>query len=161
VSDPPEDLVEVRVLGMPLAVYRTASAHHDELFREFALVLARPATAGHEVPAQLLGLIERLSERFSGFTATPEATLQAAIERGDEMIDLTYEVPAAVADGARELTELLSRADDYCRHGDLLTVAPSAEAVRFRDWYLSEFVNQVNGEAPVPWSEYQGRSAPA
>ncbi|MDQ6927246.1 MAG: hypothetical protein M3159_01125 [Actinomycetota bacterium] len=154
-SDTSHELVEVRILGMSLDAYRTSSAHHDELFREFALVLARPSTAGHEVPAQLLSLIERLNERFSDFTASPEAELQVAIERDDDTIDLTYHVPRAAREAVQELADLLARADEYCKHGDLLTIAPPPEAVRFRDWYLDEFVGQIDGKDPVPWSQFE------
>ncbi|HUQ63586.1 MAG TPA: hypothetical protein VM121_07525 [Acidimicrobiales bacterium] len=160
-TDASEALVEVHIVGLALDTYRNSSAHHDELFREFALVLARPPSAGHEVPAQLLSVIERLNERFSSFTASPTAELQAAIETNAETIDLTYHLPSAVREAAAELTELLARADEYCLHGDLLTVAPPPEAVRFRNWFLGEFVAQINGADPVPWSEYDGRSAPA
>lgn len=153
-TDTPEDLVEVRILGLSLEAYRSSSAHHDELFREFALVLARPPSAGHEVPARLLSLIERLNDSFSGFTASPEAELQEAIESGDETIDLTYHVPRAAREGVEELAELLARADDYCQQGDLLTVAPPPEAVRFRDWFLGEFSAQIDGRRPVSWPEF-------
>jgi hypothetical protein len=154
-----DELVTVNLIGMSLDAYRTSSAHHDELFREFALILARPPEPGHEVPARLLSLVERLSERFSSFTASPEAELQTAIERGDESIDLTYHVPRAAREAVIELSDLLAAADSYCRHGDLLTIAPSSEAVLFRNWFLDEFVAQINGAAPVPWSEFEtGRS---
>jgi hypothetical protein len=153
-TDVGEELAEVRILGMPLDIYRTSSAHHDELFREFALVLARPPSAGHEVPAQLLAVIERLNGRFSSFTASPEAELQAALERGDQAVDLIYHVPAAAGEAVAELADLLTRADEYCQHGDLLTVAPSKEAVRFRDWFLREFIEQINGAPPVPWAQF-------
>jgi hypothetical protein len=158
-SDGAAELVEVRIVGMSLEAYRTSSAHHDELFREFALVMARPAAAGHEIPAQLLGLIERLNERFSSFTASPEATLQAAIESGDETIDLTYHVPRATREAVIELSDLLAAADEYCRHGDLLTIAPPPEAVLFRNWYLDEFVAQLEGKQPVPWPEFEANGS--
>jgi hypothetical protein len=150
-----DELMTVNIVGMSMDSYRTSSAHHDELFREFALILARPPEPGHEVPVRLLSLVERLNERFSSFTASPEAELQAAIERGDESIDLTYHVPRAVREAATELSELLAAADDYCRRGDLLTIAPSDEAVLFRNWYLEEFVGQIDGAAPVPWSQFE------
>ncbi|HEX8769518.1 MAG TPA: hypothetical protein VF711_01975 [Acidimicrobiales bacterium] len=154
-SEVGSELVEVRIVGMALDAYRSSSAHHDELFREFALVLARPPEVGHEVPARLLALIERLNDRFSSFTASPEAELQAAIERGDHSIDLTYRVPMTAREAVIELADLLAAADEYCRHGDLLTIAPPPEAVRFRDWYLDEFVAQIDGKPPVPWSEFE------
>lgn len=148
------DLVEVHIVGMSLDSYRTSSAHHDELFREFALVVARPGEGGHEVPARLLALIERLNERFSSFTASPDAELQAAIERGDDSIDLTYRVPKATREAVIELADLLAAADEYCRNGALLTIAPPPEAVRFRDWYLDEFLAQIDGSPPVPWPQF-------
>lgn len=156
-TDAGAELIEVRVVGLSLDAYRTSAAHHDELFREFALVLARPPSAGHEVPSQLLALIERLNQSFSGFTASPEADLQAALERGDATVDLTYRVPRAVRDGAEELALLLARADDYCKQGDLLTVAPPPEAVRFRNWFLYEFIDQTDGKPPVAWSDFEDR----
>ena len=152
------DLVEVRLLQLPIAEYVHSSQHHDELFREFALILNQPDPDGaHQVPARLLALVEELSERYTGFTATPLAELLAAVERGDRSIDLTYRVPASARDAALRLGELLREADDYCRKGDLLTLAPSPAAVEFRDWYLEEFVGQIDGAPPTPWPEWAGR----
>lgn len=156
-----EAMVEVRILGLSLDAYSASSAHHDELFREFALVVSRPPSAGHEVPAQLLAMIERLNDRFSTFTATPTAELQAAIERGAKTVDLTYYLPASAREQIAELTDLLAQADEYCQQGDLLTVAPPEDAVRFRNWFLREFVAQIDGAPPVPWSKFDDQNAPA
>jgi hypothetical protein len=117
--------------------------------------MARPATPGHEVTGQLLGLIEELNDRFSRFTESPQAELQAALDRGDATVNLTYHVPAAAGEGADDLRALLAQADEYCRHGDLLTVAPPPEAVRLRNWFLEEFVVQIDGREPTPWPEYE------
>ena len=152
----PADLVEVRLLELSLPDFAHSAAHHDELFREFALVLACEPAPDHELPGRLLAVIEELSERFGGFTAAPQGELQAALERGDQTIDLTFHVPAEAKQAALRLQELLAAADEYCRDGDLLTVAPPPLAVRFRDWYLHEFVAQVDGEPPTPWSAYRG-----
>jgi hypothetical protein len=152
----PADLVEVRLLGVSLADFARSSAHHDELFREFALVLGSEPGPRHELPGRLLAVIEELSERFGGFTAAPQGELQAALERGDHSIDLTFHVPAQAKEAALRLAELLAAADEYCKEGELLTVAPPAEAVRFRDWYLREFVAQIDGQPPIPWPAYRG-----
>lgn len=86
----PIGLVPVRIMGLPLDVYRRASEHNDELLREFALV--RGDSTDH-VPARLLALIDELSTRFGAFTEGPAAALQDALDRGDKQIDLVYEVP--------------------------------------------------------------------
>jgi hypothetical protein len=150
------DLVEVRLLGLSLTDFAHSSAHHDELFREFALVLSTDPAPTHELPGELLSVIEELNERFGGFTAAPQGELQAALERGDERIDLTFHVPAQAMAAALRLEELLAAADEYCRGGELLTVAPPPLAVRFRNWYLHEFVAQIDGEPPTPWPDYRG-----
>ena len=152
----PPDLVEVRMLELSLPDFARSSAHHDELFREFALVLTAEPGPSDELPGRLLAVIEELTERFGGFTAAPQDELQAALERGDAAIDLTFHVPAQAREAALRLGELLAAADTYCRDGELLTVAPPPEAVRFRDWYLHEFVAQIDGEPPTPWPAYRG-----
>lgn len=158
-SDADVELVEVKLLGVSLPDFRYSAEHHDELFREFRLLLAREPSPGHSVPLQLLDLIEELDQRYSGFTAAPQAELDAALLNGEESIDLVFRVPREVREACIHFSALLQSADEYCRQGDLLTLAPPDEAVRFRDWYLGEFVSQVDGAPPVPWSEYQQTSS--
>jgi hypothetical protein len=143
------ELVTVRILGMPLDVMQGSAEHSDELLREFALI--REEGSDH-VPARLLALIEELRGRFGSFSEGPRQAMQDAMERGDETIDLAYDVPPAVAAAARQLGDLLDEADEFCRAGELLTLATQPEAVAFRHWYLEEFQRQVDGQPPRPWS---------
>ena len=152
----PAGLVEVRLVGLSLADYADSAAHHDELFREFALVLSDRPGPHDEVPRRLLTVMEELNERFGGFTAAPQGELQAALERGEDSIDVTFHVPAEAKDAALRIGELLAAADEYCRAGELLTIAAPPAAVRFRDWYLHEFVAQIDGEPPTPWPAFRG-----
>lgn len=143
------ELVTVRILGLPLDVMQRSSEHTDELLREFALI--REEGSDH-VPSRLLALVEELRDRFGSFSESARLAMDAALERGDETIDLSYEVPPAVAGAARQLGALLDEADDFCRSGELLTLATQPEGVAFRRWYLDEFQRQVDGEPPRPWS---------
>jgi hypothetical protein len=153
------ELAEVRVLGMSLDAYRRSSEHHDELFREFALITEAQREDSHgsdAVPARLLALIADLRARFSGFTAAPTASLQAALDRGDEYVDLTYLVPREVAAACEEFDRMLDESDAFCRAGDLLTLATPPDVVAFRRWFLGEFVAQVAEAEPTPWSGRYG-----
>lgn len=67
-------------------------------------------------------------------------------------MDLTLLVPAAARGAAVELMGLLEEADDYCRRGELLTLATSPELVAFRNWYLGQVVEQIDGRPPTPWA---------
>jgi len=156
VSDAP-DLVEVRLLAVDLADLHSAEAHHDELFREFALIAGAEPSPGHAVPARLLALIDELNARYAGFTTGPQAELAEAAERGDKDLDISFYVPRDIGDAIIRFSDLLTAADDYCRQGELLTMAPPPEAVAFRNWYLGEFVAQVRGSDPTPWPEYRAR----
>ncbi len=149
-SDVPR-LVSVRILGLPVEVYRRASEHTDELLREFALI--REEGSDH-VPARLLALMDELHARFATFTEGPTAALQRALNRGDDQIDLLYEVPAETADAVRRLASLLDEADDFCRAGDLLTLATGPEGLAFRRWFLEEFAFQIEGRPPRTWSAF-------
>jgi hypothetical protein len=143
------ELVAVSILGMPLEVMQRSSEHTDELLREFALIRGE---GSEHVPARLLALIEELRGRFGSFSEGPRRAMQAALERGDETIDLHYELPPTVAAAARQLGHLLDEADEFCRSGDLLTLATQPEGRAFRHWYLEEFARQIDGLPPRPWS---------
>ena len=147
------ELVTVRILGLPLDVMQHSAEHSDELLREFALI--REEGSDH-VPARLLALIEELRGRFGSFSEGPRQAMQDALDRGEETIDLLYEVPATVAGAARQLGDLLDEADDFCRGGDLLTLATQPDGVAFRRWYLEEFQRQIAGRPPRPWSAVGG-----
>lgn len=151
------DLVRVSILGMPLAVMQRSSEHSDELLREFALIRSEGA---HHVPARLLALIEELRGRFGSFSEGPRQAMEAALERGDVTIDLHYDVPPTVAAAARQLGGLLDEADEFCRAGDLLTLATLPEGRAFRHWYLGEFQRQVDGRPPRPWSTVMEGAGP-
>ncbi len=144
-------LVTVRLVELPLDVYQRSSEHSDELLREFALIRGDD---NEHVPARLLAVIEDLRARFAGFTDGQTTAIQEALGRGDTHIDLVYEVPAEASEAAVRLGALLDEADDFCRSGDLLTLATRSEGVAFRRWFLEEFVRQVDGHAPRSWSVF-------
>lgn len=141
----------MRLVAMPLPLYRRASEHLDELRREFALMEAiGPDIVS--VPARLQQLVDALGERFGAFTAQPTAAMREAMARGEDRIDLNYRVPAQAKEASLELGALLDEADAFCRAGEhVLTLATPADCLAFRRWYLGEFVGQIDGAEPTPW----------
>jgi hypothetical protein len=158
---PGNGLVEIRLLDLKLEAYRHSAEHHDELLREFALIQSREPSEGHAVPRRLLALIDALTNEYGGMTAVPQADIDAAIERGDDAVDLTYVLPVSIGPAIAHLVDLLRETDEYCRQGDLLTLAPPPDAVAFREWFLLEFVNQVHGRPPTPWPDFLASSQQA
>lgn len=155
---PDDDLVTIQVMGIPIALQVRAQEHADELTRELTLIGAQLRQEGNirDLPALLVTLIEQLNARYSRFTTEQEQLLADATDRGDDTIDLTYQLPASAAPHAQELSDLLDQADVYCRTGrHLLTLATPDDLVAFRRWYLSQFIDQVAGQPPVPWDTRQ------
>jgi hypothetical protein len=146
-----DDLVEVRLLKLPLDVWQRTQEHVDGLLREFALMVsdeeARAAT-----PGRLLDLVNQVSAGYGSFSESQRMEMEHALGRGETEIDLTYQVPAAAAPAAQQLGDMLDEADEYCRRGDhLLTLATPPQELRFRKWFISEFVDQLGGASPTPW----------
>lgn len=151
-----EELVEVHILGFPLPLFERSRRHMEELTREFEFIAE--SGGDHPTPARLLDLVERVGLRFAGLNDVAEARVDAALARGDESLDVTYRVPYAASAACTELDAMLDEADEFCRHGELLTLATPPEQVAFRRWFLNEFVRQLAGEAPTRWPGATGAS---
>jgi len=154
------DLVEVRLLRFPLAVWARAREHHDELMREFALLALSAEPMRQDVPKRLQALIDALGRRYSGAAEAVSAERDRAWKRGDTTCDLVYRVPRAARDACQQLSAMLDEADRFCRAGqELLTLAAAADLLAFRRWYLDEFVRQIDGNEPKPWPGTRSASA--
>lgn len=153
-SRPDGELREVRVLNFPLDVYQRSTEAFEGLRREFALVAIRTPEA-QDVPARLLELVDVLVDQYEGMNVEANELRDAAIERGEQVIEeLVYRMPPAAAGACIALNEMLDEADEFCADGDLLlSLASPPEAVAFRRWYLGEVVAQLNGQPPLPWTE--------
>ena len=156
---PPEqdrpELVEVRILSLPIPVYLAAREHSDGLMREFQL-LALGNPQGGDVPHRLVQLAERLSASYAGFAVPAAETLAEAEAAGRVQVDLTYHLPPEAAAGIAELGALLDEADRFCAGGEyLLTLVTPPEAVAFRRWFIDEVIRQIAGDAPRPWPEWR------
>lgn len=144
-------MVDVVLLGVPLDLLRHASEQYDALAREFSLILDQSPEQRQALPGRLLALMEDLDGRFGSFSDTANDRLQAALERGDESIDLAYRMPIDVGPATLRYDALLDEADAYCRAGALLTLAADPGAVAVRKWFLLEFVGQAGGQPATPW----------
>lgn len=162
-EDDGRTLYQVRALGFPLPLYLRAQEHADALVRELTLIAqaragdAPDALGGmqHDLPSRFVALVDELTHRYDGVATDAERERDAAIDRGEQSVDLTYTVPAEVAEACRHLEEVFDDADYYCRAGEhLLTLATPPDALAFRRWFLGEFVRQIGGGPPVPWPVY-------
>jgi len=150
----PGSLRHVVLANLPLDVRARSQEHNEGLMREFALIANPHPDSAQEIPARLLRIIGQLRDQYSGFTAANTAMIEEAKARGDQEITVEYDVPAAARQAATTYMALLDEADEYCRRGDLLTLAAPPEILTFRNWFVGEFVRQIDGAEPTPWPAY-------
>lgn len=145
-----DDLVDVRLLEVPVPLWERAQQQTEALQREFALIADGTE---HPLPRQLLELVASLAATYGGQTTDQEEQLLDAAAAGEAVVpELRYRISRGVGGHALELSRLLDAADEHCRSGDhLLTLAADPEVVRFRQWYLDQFALQSAGGAPVAW----------
>ena len=157
-TDAALDLYQVRVLQLPVRIWSRSQEQHDALMREFALmsVPSDETERKRHVPTRLAKLIDTLTADFEGVATEQEQQLFEAAASGQDVIDeLVYAMPRAAVPASQALGEILDEADEFCRQGKhLLTLAADEELVRFRRWYLSQFIDQSAGAAPVAWPDY-------
>ncbi|MCW2716133.1 MAG: hypothetical protein JWN88_3180 [Frankiales bacterium] len=147
------DLVTVRILGLPLQLHARAQQQGEGMRREFALIVEQSREHADAVPSRLLQLSTMLSQRYEGFSIAQEELIQDRIEAGDLQLDeLLFTLPAHAGEAAAQLGTVLEEADEFCRQGQLLTLATPPELVAYRQWYLDNFVTQCAGGDPIPWS---------
>ena len=143
------DRITVRLLRMPVQVFGHYRVWYDELRRELRL-LALNHGADYPLARELSELtlqVEQERRQASGIDR-----LDAAITAGQDRVDLEYHVPASAGTTMGRLLALLEDVDVFCSEQRLLTLAPNAQQIALREWYLGEFTRQTAGEAPTPWS---------
>lgn len=156
---PPAELVRVEIVDLPLWLYDAAQEHNDALMREFQL-LARTDPSAH-VPQRLVALAGEARRRFAREGTTVRGQVAAAAAAGARRVDLQVMLPGTSWELLGRLAAQLDEADEFCRHGDLLTLAAPPGVRRFREWYLGEIRSQLLGHPATPWpGPFQPPAAP-
>jgi hypothetical protein len=147
--------VEVRLIGVPLRIRARSTEHEQDLLRELALVqVSADGDRESSVPGRLLRIADEIRTSYGAASARPNAEMEAALDRGEEAIDVLYAVPPEVRPVLRRAQAILEEAEQYCRDGQyLLTLASPPDVAAYRAWVFDEFERQLTGHDPVPWSQ--------
>jgi hypothetical protein len=144
----------VKLIGVPVDLYLEASRHMDEIAREFTLISVGERTGASErVPARLLDLVAELRGRHRGTADAIRNRVADASAAGGETVDIEFPCDEMGVQMTDDITELLDAADEFCRSGDLLTLASSPEVVAWRHWWRAQVVDQIRNNAePTPFT---------
>lgn len=152
----PADLIVVSIRRLPLGVWNRGRRWFEELLREFAVIAS---DTDDTIPRDLLAFLETTRERFGQFSEGTNEALETAHAAGEAEIDLELNLPQEAAPAAAELSDLIERARQFCRRGELLTLEPEPDVVEFMQWYLDEVIVQIEGNPPTPWPESRSGAA--
>lgn len=145
---PPADAVEVELLGVDLKLFLSTQNQYHDLRRELRLL-----ALAHESDYPL-------ARDLSTMFVTYERQLPPGVEveiaqrarRGGTRADLTVEATPSAATIFGTMLEMFDLADAFCRAERLLSTARTPAQREFQTWFLGEFIRQIGGEAPTPWS---------
>lgn len=145
------DMVTIRLVDYPVSLANRAGRHYEAIQRELALIHFSDDAAQASVPARLLEVTERARTAMAGDEIVDRELVTTSIEEGTSSITVDLRMPRAAGEAMAELVGLLVEADDFCRNGDLITTAMPEDCRAFREWFLGEFVRQIDGDPPTPW----------
>ncbi len=144
----PADLVEVRLLNVPVAAYTSFRHQFRELRREVRL-LALAHESDYPLARDLSDLFTDHGRLLTVSTGSPDiADAQVA---GESAADLTVPASREAARGLARLVDMLDLTDAFGREERMLSLARTGEQRAFQSWFLGEFVAQADGAAPRPW----------
>lgn len=139
------ELRAVRLQDLPVSSLLAVRRQLDDLLHEFRIIGSgmTTGTLDTSVPRRLAGLIEEMNERFSSERLVTRRVVDEAAERGDETVTIEVMLPTAAAGAVEHYIQLLDEADDYCRSGELLTLALPPHLMEFRRRVLEDVLRQL------------------
>lgn len=135
----------VRLPDVPARVFLESQDHQQDLIRELQLAdIGGSASNGVERVSQRLARLIAgvLSDYQTVRSATRDQAL-AALARGEHVVTLDVPVVPGMHDALHRWLQLLEEADDLCRRGELLLLAPSPEVRRLRRWYVEQLTSRL------------------
>jgi anti-sigma regulatory factor (Ser/Thr protein kinase) len=150
-EDPYPDGIEIALLEAPVQEMIRTAAHYDALYREFRLILELDPSHRRGIPGRLLSLIDELGTSFVGYGRSTEETWAKAVRENRAAVNITFRVPPEAGPFIERYDTLLDEADEYCERAELLTIAPTDEALAVRRWAFAQVACQCRGEPPAPW----------
>lgn len=144
------DTVEVQLLGVPPFVVHHYRQRWLELVREMQLVALAGSSPDHDVARRFCGAAAAVHSDLYVIERSTTAQAPVVIDDGSA-IDAAFEVPVHMRPAFVEIRDLARKMEQHWAGGELLFVHPGQQAVALREWWLGEFIGQIDGAEPTPW----------
>jgi hypothetical protein len=142
----------VVLVDLPVRRWDEARQHSDALLREFAFIVLE-GRGDTDLARRLLEIAATSDARYANLNPDAEAFVEAALVAGRDTVTVEVQVPPDFKDHILAAVPVLMEVDAYCARGDLLALATPPDLQAYWAWYLAEFVRQISGMAPVPWTQ--------
>jgi hypothetical protein len=158
-SEAPDEqqMFEVRLLDMPLALRERVRQHGADTLREMTLIVTGTTTGEvHDVPRRLLELADEVQKLLGPFIVGTTDEMDAAFDRGEPTIrEVVYRLPTTSIAFLQRLLDSLAEVESYCQAGEhLLTLAAPPDVLAYREWSITEMQRQYAGLPPLSWPDY-------
>jgi hypothetical protein len=100
-------------------------------------------------------MVDSVTRTYATELTEPEQRRRKAFARGEQTVDLFYPVRPETEEVINGWQRMVTEVDEYCRREELLTLQRTPEQVALQDWVCEEFLRQIAGEGPRPWSDYR------
>jgi anti-sigma regulatory factor (Ser/Thr protein kinase) len=145
-----DDTVEVRLLAVPPFVVHHYRQRWLELVREMHLVALGPPSPQQDVARRLCTAAANLHSDLYVIERSTAAFAPAVTDDGSA-VDAVFVVPAGRRQAFVEVREMAREMERSWAGNELLFVHPGKQAVQLREWWLGEFIGQIDGADPTPW----------
>lgn len=142
-----DSAVEVRFVGIDLALYERLVGKYRELRRELRLL-----SLSHE---EAYPLARDLTAMFATFERQFSVDFQQQMSRAQSAGVATVDVSAKIQPESSPIfvtmREMFELADAFCRAERLLAIARTPLQREFQGWMISEVIGQLDGDPPRSW----------
>ncbi|HVL99497.1 MAG TPA: hypothetical protein VM324_09435 [Egibacteraceae bacterium] len=136
---------EVRLEGVPAALFIESQNHQHDLLREFALmdIGNRWSLTERDLPQRVAELIGEILQDYAEVRMVTRRQALDALSRGDDTVTLRVPVKPGIVDALHRWLQLVETADAFCEQGVLLTLAAKPEVRRLRRWYVQAIAERL------------------
>ena len=142
----------VVLVDLPVRLWDQARQLSDALLREFAFIVLE-GRGDTDLARRLLEIAATSDANYANLNPDAELVVETALAEGRSTVTVEVNVPPAFKDHVLAAVPVLMEVDAYCARGDLLALATPPELQAYWAWFLAEFVRQLSGMAPVPWTQ--------
>ena len=142
--------LEVHLLGVPTWVVQHYRQRWLELIREMQLVGLGPPSS-MQAMAQRFCRAAQVVDPDLYLVEGAVAGRSFAVSDGGEAVDMVFEVRPSMRSALVQIRELSRDMEKNLAGIQLLFVHPGAQAVQLREWWLGEFIGQIDGAEPTRW----------